>query len=163
MWSFIVKLFASSLARYLTVFLVGGGITLALLKVYWNYQDLVEKAASADILKLEMGVMEQQHLIEIETYKARIANEKKARAIAEQNEVENDERREHWRQSWYKLNNEFVDYQQATRDWIGDRYPDELDGLRNFIPQDRSGDSTGTSNNFPERGGLNDTPFDASR
>jgi hypothetical protein len=74
-------------------------------------------------------VQEQQRETSIK-HTAEIEQERESRLVSEDKQREANERREHWRQSYYKLNGQFENYREATRVWVSTRYPDELDGLQ---------------------------------
>lgn len=130
------KLLASTLFRG-----IGGALLVALATWFggsWIKNTLHDAkeyhTVKAELVQIKLDHQEELRLVQ-EEYEAKIAKKEESRLLAQTNAEEASERREHWRQSWYKLNGQFKDYQETTRDWIGGHYPDELDRLRNITDE----------------------------
>ena len=101
------------------IFGLASGAVLALIAGWFLFlQDKLEKAGKYDDV-----------VIELQKKDAIIEDQAKDFERVQRDKAATDERREHWRQSWYKLRGEYEQYKKETKDWIPDRYPDELDGL----------------------------------
>ena len=88
-----------------------------------NYiKNLFRDAGQLSVVEEQLEEANAKHVAEIQ-------KERESRLAAEQNKREADERREHWRQSYYKKDGELRNYKESTRVWIRDHYPDELDFL----------------------------------
>jgi len=101
--------------------LVGGVLTLVIVGFSgYGISKKFKRAAEADILQTQLNVEQAER-------KAEKAKSDADLAAAEHTANEADKRREHWRQSWYKKNDEFEKYKEATKQWIPNAYPAELD------------------------------------
>jgi len=79
--------------------------------------DVLDRANGYDEAKQELVVAEKKHEVEIENIKESFEAVKSA---AEQAEA----RREHWRQSYFKVEHEYSEY---VKNWGAIAYPDDLD------------------------------------
>jgi len=129
--SWVLRIIGASWFKYLGLAIVAGGLFYAVLKVYWDFTEMVTKAAQHDVLVEKIAETTEQHRIELAAERLKAEQEKAQRKIAEQQQGETNERRNEWQRKYKELNSDFESYQQSTKDWTNKPYPAELDRLPN--------------------------------
>ena len=79
--------------------------------------DVLDRANGYDQAKEELAITQKKHQVEIDNIKESFEAIKEAAKAAEN-------RREHWRNSYYKVKNEYSEY---VKNWGGVAYPDDID------------------------------------
>lgn len=79
--------------------------------------NLYEKAEGYDLAKQEVQIQKATHDAELEKLSSDLESVKT-------NAKQSDKRREHWRQSYYKVKNE---YSNHVKEWGAYSYPDDID------------------------------------
>lgn len=93
---------------------------------------MFSKAARAKVLQQEIDDLKIKHANQIGALNNHFGKKiKEALSIGEEKAAESDERREHWRQSYYKERDEHDNskrqFEEETRLWASRNYPAELD------------------------------------
>ena len=79
--------------------------------------DVLDRANGYDEAKEELAITQKKHEVEIESIKESFEAIKESAKAAET-------RREHWRQSYYEVRNEYTEY---VKNWGRASYPTDID------------------------------------